>query len=52
VPVADKCPTCDQYHIDLSQPAFEQLGDTNLGTINVSWQFVQTSGAGSAFARK
>ncbi|MGW2373470.1 cysteine/serine endopeptidase inhibitor [Kitasatospora sp. NPDC001683] len=45
VPVADKCPTCDPAHIDLSAPAFQQLADPNLGVINVTWTFVQNNGS-------
>lgn len=41
VPVVDKCPSCDAGHIDLSQPAFEELASTDLGVIDVTWQFVQ-----------
>ncbi|MER6399859.1 cysteine/serine endopeptidase inhibitor [Kitasatospora sp. NPDC001603] len=40
VPVADKCPSCDSSHIDLSLPAFQQLADPNVGVINVQWEFV------------
>jgi expansin (peptidoglycan-binding protein) len=42
VPVADKCPSCDSTHIDLSAPAFAQLADTGLGTIPVTWSFVRS----------
>jgi expansin (peptidoglycan-binding protein) len=42
VPVEDKCPTCDSGHIDLSQPAFEELADTGLGNIPVTWEFVHS----------
>ncbi|WP_279627713.1 RlpA-like double-psi beta-barrel domain-containing protein [Amycolatopsis tolypomycina] len=42
VPVVDKCPSCDSAHIDLSQPAFAQLADTNLGNIPVTWSFVRS----------
>lgn len=49
VPVADKCPSCDPAHIDLSAPAFQQLADPGAGVIGVSWQFVR-SGAGSTSA--
>lgn len=42
VPVVDKCPSCDSAHIDLSQPAFAQLADTNLGNIPVTWTFVHS----------
>ncbi len=42
VPVEDKCPSCDSSHIDLSEPAFAELADTGLGTIPVTWEFVQS----------
>ncbi|PRY41320.1 cysteine/serine endopeptidase inhibitor [Umezawaea tangerina] len=42
VPVADKCPSCDSGHIDLSQPAFSRLADTALGNIPVTWSFVRS----------
>lgn len=42
VPVEDKCPSCDSTHIDLSQPAFEELADPNLGNIPVTWEFVHS----------
>jgi hypothetical protein len=42
VPVEDKCLTCDPGHIDLSQPAFEELADTGLGNIPVTWEFLQS----------
>ena len=42
VPVADKCPSCDGKHIDLSAPAFSRLADTNLGNIPVTWSFVRS----------
>ncbi|AEW99378.1 cysteine/serine endopeptidase inhibitor [Streptantibioticus cattleyicolor] len=41
VPIRDKCFSCDAGHIDLSVPAFRQLADLGVGTINVTWQFVQ-----------
>jgi len=41
VPVEDKCPSCDATHIDLSQPAFAQLGSLDLGVLNgLTWKFV------------
>jgi expansin (peptidoglycan-binding protein) len=42
VPVRDKCPSCDSAHIDLSQPAFAQLADPNLGNIRLTWKFVRS----------
>jgi expansin (peptidoglycan-binding protein) len=42
VPVRDKCPSCDSAHIDLSQPAFTQLADPNLGNIRLTWKFVRS----------
>jgi expansin (peptidoglycan-binding protein) len=42
VPVRDKCPSCDSAHIDLSQPAFAQLADTDLGNIRLTWKFVRS----------
>ncbi|MGK4585808.1 cysteine/serine endopeptidase inhibitor [Kitasatospora sp. HPMI-4] len=50
VPVADKCASCDPTHVDLSQPAFQQLADPSLGFVNVTWQFVSTGG-GAASAK-
>ncbi len=41
VPVEDKCAGCDATHIDLSQPAFEQLAPLGDGTVSgITWQFV------------
>jgi expansin (peptidoglycan-binding protein) len=42
VPVRDKCPSCAPGHIDLSQPAFSQLADINLGNIPLTWKFVRS----------
>ncbi|MEW2518437.1 cysteine/serine endopeptidase inhibitor [Actinacidiphila alni] len=43
VPVADKCPTCDATHIDLSQPAFTEYAPTGTGVITgITWQFVSS----------
>jgi hypothetical protein len=51
VPVKDKCPSCDATHIDLSQAAFGQFASTDPnttpGVLNVTWQFVSSSGSGS-----
>jgi chitodextrinase len=45
VPVADKCPTCDATHIDLSQPAFTEFAPTGTGVVNgITWQFVSSGG--------
>jgi len=47
VPVKDKCPSCDATHIDLSQPAFEQLAPLSLGVVNgITWKFVGSGGDG------
>ncbi len=48
VPVTDRCASCDANHIDLSQPAFQQLASTDAGVINVTWQFVQTGQSGGS----
>ena len=40
VPIKDKCPSCANNKIDLSQPAFASLADTSVGIINVTWQIV------------
>lgn len=41
VPVMDKCPSCDTYHLDLSQPAFAQLAPLSVGHVyGATWQFV------------
>lgn len=41
VPVADKCRSCDKYHLELSQPAFEKLEMLSVGHVyNATWQFV------------
>lgn len=41
VPVADKCPSCDKYHLDLSETAFQQLAPLSVGHVyGATWQFV------------
>lgn len=37
--VADSCPTCDGYHIDLSKGAFEALASLDVGQMDVQWWF-------------
>ncbi|WP_435134922.1 cysteine/serine endopeptidase inhibitor [Actinacidiphila sp. bgisy144] len=45
VPVADKCPTCDASHIDLSEPAFTEFAPTGTGVVTgITWQFVSSGG--------
>ncbi|BBA98951.1 hypothetical protein RVR_5366 [Actinacidiphila reveromycinica] len=45
VPVADKCPTCDATHIDLSEPAFTEFAPTGTGVVTgITWQFVSSGG--------
>lgn len=45
VPVADKCPTCDATHIDLSQPAFTEFAPTGTGVVGgITWEFVSSGG--------
>ncbi|WP_223187796.1 cysteine/serine endopeptidase inhibitor [Streptomyces sp. CBMA29] len=45
VPVADKCPTCDATHIDLSQPAFAEFAPLGTGVVTgITWQFVSSNG--------
>jgi len=47
LPVKDKCPGCDSTHIDLSQPAFQQLAPLSVGVVNgITWKFVSSSGGG------
>jgi hypothetical protein len=51
VPVKDKCPSCDSTHIDLSQPAFQQLAPLSVGVVNgITWKFVGLSGRGGGGA--
>ncbi|KAK0413545.1 hypothetical protein QR680_006864 [Steinernema hermaphroditum] len=33
VPVKDKCPSCNKHHLDLSQSAFQQLADLDVGHV-------------------
>ncbi|OJH38916.1 RlpA-like double-psi beta-barrel domain-containing protein [Cystobacter ferrugineus] len=41
VPVKDKCPGCSANTLDLSQPAFQQLGNLDLGILKgASWSIV------------
>jgi len=41
VPVKDKCPSCDTYHLDLSQPAFQKLAPLSVGHVyGAVWEFV------------
>ncbi len=45
LPVADKCPTCDAGHIDLSQPAFAEFAPLGTGVVTgITWQFVSSGG--------
>jgi chitodextrinase len=45
LPVADKCPTCDATHIDLSQPAFTEFAPVGTGVVTgITWQFVSSGG--------
>uniref|UniRef100_A0A1I7YAU4 DPBB_1 domain-containing protein n=1 Tax=Steinernema glaseri TaxID=37863 RepID=A0A1I7YAU4_9BILA len=40
VPVMDKCPSCRQSHLDLSQTAFQQLADLDEGHVyGAVWSF-------------
>ncbi|EFA75190.1 speract/scavenger receptor domain-containing protein [Heterostelium album PN500] len=47
VPVKDKCPSCPANKIDLSQPAFSALANTDLGIIPITWEYVSGSTGGS-----
>ncbi|KAF2074483.1 hypothetical protein CYY_004228 [Polysphondylium violaceum] len=47
VPVVDKCPSCPANKIDLSMPAFQQLANTDLGIIPITWEYVSGSGSTS-----
>jgi rare lipoprotein A (peptidoglycan hydrolase) len=38
--IADTCPECQDYHIDLSKGAFGALADYNTGEINVEWHMI------------
>lgn len=40
IQVVDKCPECDSNKLDLFQNAFEQIGDTSDGIIDITWDFV------------
>lgn len=41
VPIKDKCAGCDARHIDLSKPAFAQLENVDVGTVNTAtWTVV------------
>ena len=40
VQVVDRCPECEQGHIDLSREAFEQIADPVDGIVPVSWTIV------------
>ncbi|GAA4815485.1 cysteine/serine endopeptidase inhibitor [Streptomyces ziwulingensis] len=46
VPVKDMCPSCDSGHLDLSQPAFEQLAPLDKGLVKgITWKFVTADGS-------
>eukprot|EP01132_Coremiostelium_polycephalum_P008557 gene8557-10525_t len=47
VPVKDQCPSCPANKIDLSQPAFASLANTDLGIIPITWEYVSGSGSTS-----
>ncbi|KAM0332179.1 hypothetical protein ACHAQA_002454 [Verticillium albo-atrum] len=38
--IVDKCPECDEGHLDLFQNAFEKLGTLSAGIISTSYEFV------------
>ena len=40
VQVIDQCPECATGHIDLSEPAFQQLAPLSAGLINVHYQYL------------
>jgi expansin len=40
VQVIDQCPECATGHLDLSEPAFEQLAPLGAGLINVHYQYL------------
>jgi len=35
--VADECPSCNAQSLDLSQGAFEQIGDLSAGVLSIQW---------------
>lgn len=47
LPIEDKCPSCDAGHIDLSEPAFQQLADPAIGVITVDWKIVSGGSGGT-----
>ncbi|WP_063836095.1 cysteine/serine endopeptidase inhibitor [Actinacidiphila yeochonensis] len=51
LPAADKCPSCDATHIDLSQPAFAEFAPLGTGVVTgVTWEFVSSGGAPTQLA--
>jgi hypothetical protein len=43
VPVKDKCPTCEETHLDLSKSAFAQLAPLDQGNVEgITWMFVRS----------
>jgi expansin (peptidoglycan-binding protein) len=40
VRIVDRCPECNQGHIDLSKEAFAKIAAIKLGVVQVTWQFV------------
>jgi len=40
VRIVDRCPECQQGHIDLSKEAFAKIAALQLGVVQVTWQFV------------
>ncbi len=40
VRVVDRCPGCEEGHIDLSQEAFERIAPLEAGRVDVTWQQV------------
>lgn len=40
VTVVDRCPACKQYDLDLSEAAYNVLGDQDAGWILIEWQWL------------
>ncbi|KAI5452084.1 hypothetical protein NCC49_001024 [Naganishia albida] len=42
VQIQDRCPGCDERHLDLSPSAFLELADLSVGLMDVTWSWVET----------
>ncbi|KAJ9105617.1 hypothetical protein QFC20_004297 [Naganishia adeliensis] len=43
VQIQDRCPGCDERHLDLSPSAFLELAELSVGLMDVTWSWVETS---------